>query len=149
MNLTHGLRRQPRHMPNLNIYVGTKTDNYLAARWVMSEARKLGHVITHDWTQQVEEVGDAIEQNIPLKDQRRFAQNDRMGVWRADLVIVLAYPRICGTLVEFGMALAWNKPVWLVGEPTQSTIFFAEENVIRLADIPAAIEGLKVQSHRA
>jgi hypothetical protein len=46
-------------------------------------------------------------------------------------VIVMCAPDLLGTAIEIGMAIAWGRPIWLVGQPDRDSVFFYLENVRR------------------
>jgi nucleoside 2-deoxyribosyltransferase len=119
------------------IYVAGRTSMIEEVRIVQSQCVAAGHTITHDWTTVVEEVGGAAdEKHVPAKKQQEYAGWDMEGVHDADLVIMVCGPNLCGTLIEFGMALAWGKPIWIVGTPERESVFFHRSNVLRRGHIP-------------
>lgn len=110
----------------MKIYVAGKFENYKQVQEVQELARKHGHRITHDWTDiaQAAESGDIDTKNeVTL---RQCAQADAWGVKTCHVFIGIYHPHQFGTTVEFGMALALNKEVWLVGDwqPADSPFFF-------------------------
>ena len=102
----------------MRIYVAAKTHDYRRARILMQKLRDSGHNITYDWTSEVEAVG--VEHEHEAAQDKQFlvqcAERDAYGVRRAQLLVAIGHPRVCGTLVEIGMALALGKKVALVGE---------------------------------
>lgn len=119
----------------MNIYVAAKTHDYRRARKLMQKLRDSGHHVTFDWTGNVEEVGPEHE-NEKAKDVaflKKCAENDAYGVKTAHRVIAIGHPKVCGTLVEIGMALALGKPVDLIGEFPVS-VFWELDQVTRYKD---------------
>lgn len=127
----------------MRVYVAAKTHDFLRARALMEMLREEGHIITFDWTKNVEEVGPSHE-NEKAQDKKfllQCAENDAYGVKKASALIALGHPRVCGTLVEIGMALAYRIPVILVGEFPPS-VFWELENVTQLPTELAAVAHL-------
>jgi len=96
----------------MKVYVATKLEEKERARAVMAELRAMGHTITYDWT-----TNDQVNQEQ--------AMNDFEGVLEADALVLIAERDLpyCGTLVEFGMALALNIPVYVLGNALDRCIF--------------------------
>lgn len=118
----------------MKIYVAAKTHDVDRAQKVMTWVRECGHEVTFDWTVGVKKLGDANESELTHEVQQAIAINDRRGVAYAQLVIALAHPDVCGTLMEIGMALAFSTPVWLVGQFPRESVFFHMEQVTRVND---------------
>lgn len=117
----------------MQIYVAGRTDNIEQVRFVQKSCRVAGHGITHDWTEIVEEVGGAARDDIVTPEkQRGFAEKDLEGVRTCDLLIMVASPKLTGTLIETGAALAWGKPVWVLGEPERHSVFFHLPGVTKI-----------------
>jgi hypothetical protein len=111
----------------MDIYVAGKTNDWQRVRQTQEFCERLGHRITYDWTKTVERVGpDACTTGQVTEDFRReCAEEDRRGTREADLLIMLCYPGLCGTLIECGMALGLNTPVLVIGDPERNSVFFA------------------------
>jgi hypothetical protein len=117
--------------PSLRIYTAMAFGGYERVRKFNQDLREVGHVVTHDWTlgDQYGEDGHPIitrecehEQEIAVL--RQAAINDTRGVRKADLVVFLADdPTAQGALAEFGMAIAFGVPAWVVA-PWRMTAFF-------------------------
>lgn len=108
----------------------------------MGDIIQLGHTITFDWTKNVEEVGPdpAIVQSE--KDEaflKKCAQDDEYGVKRAQLLVAIGHPKVCGTLVEIGMALRQGIPVALIGE-FPSSVFWRLPQIKRFGDEEAFLK---------
>lgn len=118
----------------INVYVAGKTHDYEKVRQVQALVRRYGKV-TFDWTEVVEQHGPAAER-APLTQElaRSYAASDLAGVFRADVVIALPHPRLCGTLMEIGAAIASGTPVIMLGQPSQRSVFWAFTKVWRTAD---------------
>lgn len=117
----------------MKIYIATKTDNYRQAQHFRDLLTEHGHEITFDWTEIVAEVGpDAATSGSKASDsefRRKCAENDIQGVREADALVMLAYPGLCGTLIEVGAALMVGTPVIIFGTPERNSVFFSMRNV--------------------
>lgn len=130
----------------LKIYVASKAENWWGARLVMETLEADGHVITFDWTRDVELLGpggEKLRRNGPLTvdDEAKLkacAEADANGVTEAHVIVVLSYPGLVGTLIETGIAVSRNIPVFFIGTPPP-TIFTYLSNVHTL---PAGFKGL-------
>ena len=93
----------------LRFYIASKLDNAPAVRELRDALVERGWIHTYDWTVHGSVQGQGHEriQSIALAEAE--------GVRTADFVIVLL-PGGRGTHTEFGMALALNKIVFLVGD---------------------------------
>lgn len=88
------------------VYVASKFENTDAVRDAYARLRALGFVITFDWT------GCAVtDPGYP----HEHAQADFTGVASADLFLLIDHPGMKGAFVELGIALAYEKPVYIVG----------------------------------
>ena len=103
----------------LKIYLAGKYGDYKQIHEKMQALKKLGHFITFDWTQNVENRA----QNPTTFDKAKSAADDIKGVRDCDLLIVLltdpnyAYN---GTHTEFGAGLALQKKIYVVCPPEAS-----------------------------
>lgn len=114
----------------MDIYVAGKTDDWPRVRQVQEFCEKLGHRITFDWTKTVEALGPDSGLDPNDEDFRReCAVEDRRGTQEADLLIMLTYTGLCGTLIECGMALGLGTPVLVIGNPERNSVFFALDEV--------------------
>lgn len=112
----------------MDVYVATKTENYLVARLFMRALEEAGHDITHDWTEQVEQLGAEPED---LNIQRDCAEADIRGVTECDVFVLILYKGMVGSLIEFGMAIALDKAIYIIGDegcPIVNSIFFSSAN---------------------
>jgi len=120
-------------------YVATTLDNADQAQLVISKLEKFGHEVTYDWT---------THGKIDVKDQetikiaKEVAKKELQGVMDADVLIVL-YPGGGGTHIEFGAALALNKPIIFVAPPIgeiREVAFYNHPSVLRFVTINRAVE---------
>ncbi len=102
----------------MRIYVATKWEEKDRAREVMADLRHKGHTITYDWTR--------CEQFSAEQ-----ARNDVMGVMTADALVLIAEKPLAykGAYVEFGIAVARNIPIYLIGTGMDECIFTQLANV--------------------
>ena len=126
----------------MDIYVAGKTDDWERVRRVQDSLAELGHMITYDWTVNVE---DDVDTGLEADDRvrREWADDDQLGVKQADLAIFLVESEgLSGTLIELGMALAYEKEIIVVGVPERNSVFFSNSSITHVPhedDIIAAI----------
>jgi nucleoside 2-deoxyribosyltransferase len=109
----------------MDIYVAGKTDDWERVRRVQESLVEVGHMITYDWTVNVE---DDVDMGLEADERtrREWADDDQLGVKRADTVIFMVESEgLSGTLIELGMALAYEKNVIVVGIPERNSVFFS------------------------
>lgn len=97
----------------MKVYVASKAENYPEVRLVMRALEDAGHTITHDWTVQVETAGP-MPQNIVYR--RECAHQDEQGVRECDVFVLIMHKGVTGALIEFGMALALDKRVFIIAD---------------------------------
>lgn len=116
-----------------NVYVAGKTDDWKHVREVQKLCVERGLRITFDWTAIIAEIGPrgGLKGEVDDEFRRECAYNDLKGVREADLLIMLCYPKLCGTLIEFGMAAEREMPIVVVGTPERDSVFFELDTVIR------------------
>ena len=134
---------------------------YLAARYsrraellvYAGQLREAGHEVTSTWLQGEHQLAnrhntagavEAATDTVPMVAQP-FALADYADVWAADVVVSFTEaPRSGasrgGRHVEFGLALAWNKSVVIVGP--RENVFHTLPQVVRLNDFQEAWEWL-------
>lgn len=91
-------------MNAMKFYVASSFKNIPMVRAVTESLRAAGHRLTYDWTQN--------ERASTAKDLERIGQDEKRAILEADVVIVLL-PGGKGTHVELGIALAWEKSIYL------------------------------------
>lgn len=112
----------------MRIYVAGRFRRYERCRALIDDLSTAGHQITHDWTRNEEFGRDghplvADDQSIPRDRQAVLAADDIAGCASADLLVVIADEPLCGALIELGVALANEVPVWVIA-PWRWTIFW-------------------------
>ena len=105
------------------IYVAAKYEDAPHAREVMAQLIAAGHTITYDWTT-----------NEQVSDEQAWA--DMEGVLNADAFVLIAEKDLnyCGALVELGMALAADIPVYVLGTALDDRCIFLQLPVHRGID---------------
>ncbi len=114
----------------MKLYVAAKWEDRERAREVMRQMVAEGHEITFDWTHS--------EQFSPEQ-----AACDMRGVKDADALVFVAEKDLPfkGAYVEMGMALAWGKPIYLIGTGIDACIFTVLPNVYRgIGPLLASVE---------
>lgn len=105
------------------VYVAAAQEDYLRARAAIELITKLGGVVTHDWTYEVE-----VSRDRPPSPAERatYARLDLDGVHSADVVLCLT-PETpahgCGLYAELGMGVALRKRVIVTGTLRARCIF--------------------------
>ncbi len=97
----------------MKFYVASKWENKEEVRKLMYVLIEHGHTITEDWTHSTEE------------NNEKAASADFKGVHDCDVFIGLFDKpyQYKGALVEFGMALAFYKPVVVIGHGIDDQTF--------------------------
>lgn len=109
----------------MRVYVGARTNQFEKVQRIHTAVRRLGHTITFDWTEFVDEGELAGNDERRVDTKRECAENDFLGVSSCELFIaVIDGDEPVGTFVEFGIALALYKECWLIGDPHRDSIFF-------------------------
>ena len=119
---------------------------YIAAPWESKEAAKAarakfieaGFIVTSRWLD-VEIAPNATEAELIIQKQEE-AQHDVQDVFDADSLVLLNISKSEGKAVEMGLAIAWKRPVIIVGEPTN---IFHHLPIPKVKDVDAAISQLQ------
>ena len=100
---------------------------YIAGKWqerdrvkeVYRTLRSMGHKITCNWTDHEEPKEDILEWN------RKYAFDDILGVKKCDIFLMILEKdyNYKGAWVEMGMAIAYNKPIAIIGHAGDSCLF--------------------------
>ena len=123
----------------MKTYLGASHHELERAREVMTFLELAGHTITYDWTQAFKD---------PVKDYLKYARADIAGVYSADVVVLLfenPHP-YRGTHTELGLAIAFRKPVIILGKEADKNIFSRLENVsicYQLKDVLTLLDELE------
>ncbi len=122
--------------------MGSKPRVYLAGPWVEREKAEAyskileaaGFEITHPWW--VYEGADQTKESVEFLED--CANHDVWGVSSADIVIVINSVKSEGKAVETGMAIAWNKPIILIGKKPIN-IFYHLSKLVKVDTLEEAI----------
>lgn len=107
----------------MKIYLGGSSDDLQRIKDMMFALQLDGHTITHDWTAHFDEA---------VKDYVQFAHNDISGIHSADTIILIFEKPLTyrGTFTELGLAIAWRKPVIILGTQADKNIFSRLDNIV-------------------
>jgi len=128
------------------VYVAGKFEDYHRVRHIQEIATEVGHQITFDWTQEAERV---VVYGAVRNDEEGAAnaEADLRGVRECHVLLAVWHPRLYGTMMEIGMTLYQQKPVWLLGSWRYS-VFWHLPNVFQFPldrqVIKTALEAAKV-----
>src|SRR5688572_24206659 len=119
--------------PYVKIYVATSFKCQKEFHEFREKLEANGHTISHDWTK--EDASKVPEDERPAYLDR-CARADLKGVYDADVVVLLAKPKMAGAFVELGYALGVGKPILVVGakdKGNQDCIFYHLNVPVQLA----------------
>jgi nucleoside 2-deoxyribosyltransferase len=125
------------------VYVAGSFYEKAAVREAQTALKDLGFKISHDWTGEdaTGKTGEALNTFLQYS-----ATDDFNGVMACDFVVLLNNEKCFGAMVEFGMALALGRVVYVVGPQLRDNIFYhlPEQMGVRLfATLPEALEAVK------
>lgn len=88
----------------MRVYIATKWENAPRAEEVAAQLEAAGHIISYKWWE-------------CSKVDSEQALCDAEGVFSADALVLIVEKdyRYSGALTEFGMAIAWGVPVYIMG----------------------------------
>lgn len=115
----------------MRFYVASKFENKEAVGHVIEKLGVFGHQVTYDW--RYAKVNDM--------DQ---AVRDYLGVEMADFVVGIFEKDAVykGAIAEIGMAIAWQKPIFIIGNWLDNMIFMKLPTVIKVTDTEDIIQFL-------
>ena len=119
----------------MDIYVVGKWQDRFKVRSIQADLRELGHQITVDWT--TSDFGPDGVLGTPQRMQE-IALEDLQGVKDADAVVALIQDNnhvYKGVWVEIGIALADNKPVYVIGNAGDTCIFMNHPAVRKITSL--------------
>ena len=96
-------------MESVRFYIASRLENHAQAKRLASLLTQFGWEHTYDWT-----VHGAVKET-DMETLKAVGQKEYDGVKHADVVIVLT-PQGRGTHVELGMAIAFNKIIYICHE---------------------------------
>lgn len=112
----------------MKFYIGSGMKNSRLVQYYAGILKQNGWQQTYDWTVHVDE-------DVSVKDIREYAEAEKQGIAESDVVILLL-PAGRGTHVELGMALAWDKKVYLCASGPED---FSIENTVAFYELPQTV----------
>ena len=122
----------------MKVFVTGKAGEEHTAREAMQLLRQAGHEITFDWTT----IPHLKPYDKNIAESRQAAILEAKGVLEADIVVLIAHEKGVGMYVELGMAIAKNKPVYVIGNITP-TMFLFHPIVTRVKNMTEVLRHLK------
>lgn len=106
----------------MKYYIASSFANIASVRSLNQRLSAIGHSVTYDWTKN--------ERTTSIADLSRIAQLEKAAVIESDVFIMLL-PAGRGSHIEYGMALATNKPIILYSPQDEvlDTTFYHIPNV--------------------
>jgi len=112
------------------VYVAGKFEDYHRVRHIQEMAVEVGHQITFDWTQDAEKI--LVHKYVQTDEEAiANAEADVRGVRECHVLLAIWHPQVYGTMMEIGMTLYQDKPIWLLGSWRYS-VFWHRPNVVEL-----------------
>lgn len=126
----------------VSCYVAAPWGHRLHAKQAKEQLEAAGFVVTSSWIEKhADKPGDSSGLDFDPILLKEEATEDAQDVHKADIFILLNTQKrgeeTSGKAVECGMAMAWGKPVILVGEPTNIFHFL---DVQKVSDVQGAID---------
>lgn len=111
-------------------YVASSFKNIDKVRYVSRELIKKGYIQTYDWTQN--------ERAMTMESLEEIGNLEREAVIEADFIIVLL-PAGKGSHIEFGMALALGKRIYLYSPNEEVNNFESTSTFYHLPEVKKCI----------
>jgi len=115
------------------VYVAGSSKDIQRVQKAIAMLEAGGHEITHDWTQTV---------GRPPSEYEVIASDDLDGVYDAEVLLLINHQDGFGSMTEFGMALAWGRPVIVVDREARVNIFFNLSDVFHYKSLDAAVQAI-------
>jgi len=115
------------------VYVAGSSKDAKTVRAAMDMLEAGGHKITHDWTQTL---------NRPVAERPEIAAKDLDGVYESEVVLLINHREGVGSMTEFGMAIAWGRPVFVVCRDVRENIFFYLSDVFHYKSLEDAVQAI-------
>ena len=90
----------------MKFYIASKLENYEQVKYLAGKLKSAGWIQTYDWT-----VHGSVKE-VSIEALKEVGKKEYNGVKEADVLIVLT-PQGRGAHVELGMAIAFNKRIFL------------------------------------
>lgn len=117
----------------MRVYVATKFENVAEVHELMQEIEPLGFNLAYDWT----------KSGPPTFME---AVKDMEAVKHCDLLIGLFTKELQykGAIAEVGMAIAWEKPILIVGNQLDSMVFTKLPHFTKFSNLRELVFYLKI-----
>ncbi len=120
----------------MKVFVAGKVGEDDVVKKAMETIKLAGHEITFDWTT----IPHLKPYDQHVEESKRASILESRGLLEADAVVLLIHEKGLGMYVELGMAIATQKPVYVIGGEPSRTMFL-HHPVVRMAkDIGHALE---------
>lgn len=128
----------------MKVYIATHFHNQAEYEEALQLLVSMGHTITCNWTKESYEgkVGDEL-----IQYRFECALADFQGVKDADALLIINHTAGKGMFVEFGMAMALSKPIFVAFPERVSNIFACMPGVDECSTIHDACEALDDFAH--
>ncbi len=119
----------------MKIYVAGKFEERASVKVIQNALRALGHTITFDWT---------TDEYKSKKPSTEDAISCKKGVLDADLYVGLfVHDNVYkGALVELGVALSEDMPVFIIGHAIDNCLFIHSPNVTQFDKVAHCIRAI-------
>jgi len=115
----------------MKFYIASKFENHEQVQCLAGKLKAAGWTHTYDWT-----VNESIRET-DIESLKDVGQKELNAVREADIVVVLT-PQGKGTHTEFGMAIAFNKKIYLCH--ADNTYFLCDDNTSTFYWLPNVIQ---------
>jgi len=124
------------------IYIAAPWTRKSEASWAQRLCEQSGHTVTSRWITKHSDILNADDpKHFPELQQQ--ATEDLVDLRDATVFIIMNLEKSEGKATELGYAVAYNKIIFLVGEPSIN-IFYHLPQVIKCASVEEVCEQLKV-----
>ena len=103
----------------MKFYIASKLENHAQVSYLADKLKSAGWTHTYDWT------GHGSTKESSIETLKEIGRMEYSGVKEADVVIILT-PQGRGTHTELGMAIAFNKRIYLCH--ADDTYFHCDDN---------------------
>lgn len=102
------------------VYLASRYSRFKEMQGYATELKKMGYEVTSRWIQGNHKMSKGSSTQAEKKERIRFANEDKKDLNKSDIVICFTEePRTTNTRggrhVELGMAIAWEKEVYIIG----------------------------------
>jgi hypothetical protein len=121
----------------MRLYVAGSFRDTANVRDVMKALKLAGHVISHDWTEK-EALECGYQEGTPEHQAFLYAcgREDLEGVRSAEGLVLVGHELCRDAMAEFGMALGFGLPCWVLWPERRRSVFYTCDNVVRVGSVP-------------